>query len=233
MAAGRQTTGTPGTRAPSNASLVDFALSFSECHRRKGKAPVQTLRADFPHTAYRWSFGRNIMRLPSRRVAPGNGQSRAGDVTRGFRSTRRVQRSTPPGFRFLPLRATRRDWIRRQIPRATSGVDFFNFYAAPTQRCGAVADTRGNMSLPRQVLPNRSYMITRRCTQRQFLLRPDEYRERKSDLPLTTPLSIASPWGAAARSTYPGSRGDPRRFRSQPARFGRPRLVPADRPPRS
>ncbi len=29
------------------------------------------------------------------------------------------------------------------------------------------------MSLPRQVLPNRSYMITRRCTQRQFLLRPD------------------------------------------------------------
>ena len=29
------------------------------------------------------------------------------------------------------------------------------------------------MSLPRQVLPNRSTMITRRCTQRQFLLRPD------------------------------------------------------------
>jgi putative transposase len=29
------------------------------------------------------------------------------------------------------------------------------------------------MSLPRQVLPDRFYMITRRCTQRQFLLRPD------------------------------------------------------------
>lgn len=29
------------------------------------------------------------------------------------------------------------------------------------------------MSLPRQVLPGRFYMITRRCTQRQFLLRPD------------------------------------------------------------
>ena len=28
------------------------------------------------------------------------------------------------------------------------------------------------MSLPRQVLPGQFYMITRRCTQRQFLLRP-------------------------------------------------------------
>ena len=30
------------------------------------------------------------------------------------------------------------------------------------------------MSRPRQVLPNSFYLITRRCTQRQFLLRPDE-----------------------------------------------------------
>ncbi len=30
------------------------------------------------------------------------------------------------------------------------------------------------MTLPRQVLPNRFYMLSRRCTQRQFLLRPDE-----------------------------------------------------------
>ena len=30
------------------------------------------------------------------------------------------------------------------------------------------------MSAPRQVLPGTFYMITRRCTQRQFLLRPDE-----------------------------------------------------------
>jgi putative transposase len=29
------------------------------------------------------------------------------------------------------------------------------------------------MSLPRQVLPGQFYMLTRRCTQRQFLLRPD------------------------------------------------------------
>jgi len=30
------------------------------------------------------------------------------------------------------------------------------------------------MSLPREVIPGRFYMITRRCTQRQFLLRPDD-----------------------------------------------------------
>src|SRR5215204_3006848 len=29
------------------------------------------------------------------------------------------------------------------------------------------------MSIPRQVLPGQTYMITRRCTQRQFLMRPD------------------------------------------------------------
>jgi len=29
------------------------------------------------------------------------------------------------------------------------------------------------MSDPREVVPGRCYMITRRCTQRQFLLRPD------------------------------------------------------------
>jgi putative transposase len=29
------------------------------------------------------------------------------------------------------------------------------------------------MSIPREVLPGQSYMITRRCTQRQFLMRPD------------------------------------------------------------
>jgi REP element-mobilizing transposase RayT len=30
------------------------------------------------------------------------------------------------------------------------------------------------MTLPREVLPGRFYMVTRRCTQRQFLLRPDK-----------------------------------------------------------
>ena len=28
------------------------------------------------------------------------------------------------------------------------------------------------MSVPRQILPNATYMVTRRCTQRQFLLLP-------------------------------------------------------------
>jgi REP-associated tyrosine transposase len=30
------------------------------------------------------------------------------------------------------------------------------------------------MSLPREVIPGRYYLVTRRCTQRQFLLRPDD-----------------------------------------------------------
>ncbi len=30
------------------------------------------------------------------------------------------------------------------------------------------------MSAPRQILPSTFYMLTRRCTQRQFLLRPDD-----------------------------------------------------------
>ena len=30
------------------------------------------------------------------------------------------------------------------------------------------------MSLPREVLPGQTYMITRRCTQRQLLMRPDK-----------------------------------------------------------
>jgi len=30
------------------------------------------------------------------------------------------------------------------------------------------------MTMPRQIVPGRTYLITRRCTQRQFLLRPDE-----------------------------------------------------------
>jgi putative transposase len=33
---------------------------------------------------------------------------------------------------------------------------------------------RAAMTLPREVIPGRFYMVTRRCTQRQFLLRPDE-----------------------------------------------------------
>jgi len=34
------------------------------------------------------------------------------------------------------------------------------------------------MTAPRQILPGRTYLVTRRCTQRQFLLRPDDKTER-------------------------------------------------------
>jgi hypothetical protein len=30
------------------------------------------------------------------------------------------------------------------------------------------------MTLPREIIPGRFYMVTRRCTQRQLLLRPDK-----------------------------------------------------------
>jgi putative transposase len=42
-----------------------------------------------------------------------------------------------------------------------------------TQLEAAVAEEVG-MSFARQIVPGRTYLITRRCTQRQFLLRPDE-----------------------------------------------------------
>jgi hypothetical protein len=36
----------------------------------------------------------------------------------------------------------------------------------------AVADNLG-MSLPRAIVPGRRYMITRRCSERRFFMRPD------------------------------------------------------------
>src|SRR6266571_1161351 len=42
-------------------ALVDPVLSHGEMsHRRKGRTPFQTVRADFRHTAYRWSSGRGV-----------------------------------------------------------------------------------------------------------------------------------------------------------------------------
>jgi putative transposase len=43
----------------------------------------------------------------------------------------------------------------------------------PVAIAGRILVTAPVMSLPRQVLPGRFYLVTRRCTQRQFLLRPD------------------------------------------------------------
>jgi len=42
-------------------------------------------------------------------------------------------------------------------------------FCAPMRRSGRREGTSG----PRRIVPGRVYMITRRCTQRQFLLRPD------------------------------------------------------------
>ncbi len=39
--------------------------------------------------------------------------------------------------------------------------------------CGKRIELARSVSLPRQVLPGSFYLLTRRCTQRQFLLRPD------------------------------------------------------------
>jgi putative transposase len=41
-------------------------------------------------------------------------------------------------------------------------------------RCLLYASRGGAVTLPRDVIPGRFYMVTRRCTQRMFLLRPDE-----------------------------------------------------------
>ena len=41
----------------------------------------------------------------------------------------------------------------------------------PRNSCSAVSDNDG-MTLPRQVVPGRDYMVTRRCSERRFFLRP-------------------------------------------------------------
>ena len=57
--------------------------------------------------------------------------------------------------------------------------------------------------LPRQVLPGQFYMVTRRCTQRQFLLRPDRELARLSPSLITSNLGRGSP-GAPPAPTRSG-----------------------------
>jgi putative transposase len=73
----------------------------------------------------------------------------------------------------LPLRPTAREkphrgWFWEKPHREKPHRGWFS-----TQPAHDAAE-RGAMSLPRDVLPGRFYLITRRCTQRQFLLRPDD-----------------------------------------------------------
>jgi len=55
--------------------------------------------------------------------------------------------------------------------------DFGRELANTAKSCGQLLArflfTAAVMSRPRQVLPGQFYLVTRRCTQRQFLLRPD------------------------------------------------------------
>jgi putative transposase len=74
-----------------------------------------------------------------------------------------------------PLRGTQHPW--RTPPRnATSvrggGVRERLFSKARNSR--GAGPIRTLMTAPREILPGRDYLVSRRCTQRQFLLRPDE-----------------------------------------------------------
>ena len=76
------------------------------------KTPCQTVRADFPHTAFEWSLGSHhyadlqngvsgYWTVPRRRWSP------------RFQKDSRVHLLASPGRRFRPLRLRRRDLSRR------------------------------------------------------------------------------------------------------------------------
>ena len=78
----------------------------------KGKTPFQTVRADFPHTAYRWSLvsqhyaASGYWMVPRRRCSPGPAKKS------------RVHRSASPARRLRPLRFTRK--LRSRARRSAS-----------------------------------------------------------------------------------------------------------------
>jgi hypothetical protein len=75
-----------------------------------------------------------------------------------------------------------------------------------------IAATR--MSLPRQALPGQFYMIACRCTQRQFLLRPDAATEQRLHLlPDRSSAAVRGRGVAAVRDEQPIPRGDLRSVR--------------------
>ena len=83
-------------------------------------------------------------------------------------------RSAPTGccpggrepFRRYFCREPFRRYFSRNFPRALPTVLF-------TQLCSGISE-KPCMTLPRQVVPGRDYMVTRRCSERRFFLRPDE-----------------------------------------------------------
>jgi hypothetical protein len=70
--------------------------------------------------------------------------------------------------------------------RAPTQVDFQETFLAGYRKQG--------MSLPREVLPGRTYMITRRCSERRFLLCPD-YETKDGTMPEVATLTISRPRG--------------------------------------
>jgi REP element-mobilizing transposase RayT len=50
--------------------------------------------------------------------------------------------------------------------------DWYRILPPASNLRGAIADNLG-MSLPRAIVPGRRYMITRRCSERRFFMRPD------------------------------------------------------------
>lgn len=68
------------------------------------------------------------------------------------------------------------------------------------------------MTLPREVVPGRSYLITRRCTQRQFLLRPDDKTNQAVLYCLAEAaqrFQIDPYWLGTVSNHYHGGIGDP------------------------
>ena len=78
-------------------ALVD--LTFSRLATAVSKTPFQTVRADFPHTAYRWSSRGAALR--GLRVADGSAQAMKPE---GVEEARRSSGASRPARRFRPLR---------------------------------------------------------------------------------------------------------------------------------
>lgn len=56
--------------------------------------------------------------------------------------------------------------------------DLFSIFFRRTRNWRRTRFDKSNVTAPRQILPGQIYLLTRRCTQRHFLLRPDETTTR-------------------------------------------------------
>jgi len=82
------------------------------------------------------------------------------------------------------------------------------------------------MTLPREIIPGRFYLITRRCTQRQFLLRPDDRLVNAEDVIRKLVYTALNPVAAHLVEKvhqWPGVNGLAALLRQQPLVAYRPR----------